>query len=640
MCGLVAVWSDKKVICPEKWQASIASLGHRGPDAQAMWRSSDQKVTLGHTRLSIIDLATGDQPLISDEGRIVAVVNGEFYDFETIRKTLQKKGYRFKTQSDSEIIIGLYQEYGLECLQHLRGEFAFVLWDEQRKHLLLARDRFGIKPLYYSYHQETLYVASEIKSLKALGVPMQWDSQAALSLESMMYGQEKTCFANITALKPGHYKIFQNGHAKEYKYWDFNFPTLNDPQSDASESELIKTCREKLERAVALRMRADVPVGCYLSGGVDSSAILGLMSQFSKNPVDAFTIAFTDKLYDETKLATFTAQSLNANHHVVTVDQPQLAQYFQETIWHCETLLVNNHAVAKFILSRFVHNAGFKVVLTGEGSDETMAGYPAFREDMLLSAAHDESINSAQLLNQLRQANKLSAGLLTSTQSGNNKFTQVDKMLGFVPSMMRATAERAEILMGLRSGDFNTMCTAEDAFVNALQTLPAQQLVNREPLNQSLYIYNKTMLPGFVLTLLGDRMEMAHSVEGRLPFLDHDLVDFLVNIPTKMKINGLTEKYILREATRDVLIDDVYNRHKHPFMAPPAFSCNQPMHDLMCEKFYGASLKELPFYDENKVITLFELTEKMTDDERRKYDSIFMHLLSACVLQEKFGLSM
>jgi asparagine synthase (glutamine-hydrolysing) len=282
MCGIVAMYSARGPIAAEALERATLRLGHRGPDGQKLWLADDRRAGLGHARLSIIDLATGDQPIASEDDALQIVVNGEFYDFERIQRDLERRGHRLRTRSDSEIALHLYEDVGTACLRELRGEFAFVLWDGPNDTLFAARDRFGIKPLYYTTHRGTLYLASEIKALVAAGVPAQWDRAAFFHANHFLGTpalQDRTLFEGVYPVPPGHYLLASGGQVRLIRYWDFDYPAADPARRVGPDAEYAERFRAVLDEAVRIRLRADVPVGCYLSGGLDSCAVLGLAAK-------------------------------------------------------------------------------------------------------------------------------------------------------------------------------------------------------------------------------------------------------------------------------------------------------------------------------------------------------------------------
>src|SRR6516164_9890682 len=298
MCGVVAVFSRRDSISVPAFNRAIQSLYHRGPDGQRHWVSQDQRVGLGHARLSIIDLLTGDQPIANEDGTIQIVVNGEFYEYEAIRRELCESGHRLRTRSDSEIALHLYENSGVHCLHRLRGEFAFVLWDETNRTLFAARDRFGIKPLFYAFHNETFYFASEVKALFAAGVPARWDAESVYHSVELGGHPIRTLFDGILQVPPGHYLIATEKHVQLHQYWDFDYPRAEQSSRLRPDADYAAEFRQALEEAVRIRLRADVPVGCYLSGGLDSCSVLGLAARHHPEPIRAFTLTFDHGDYE------------------------------------------------------------------------------------------------------------------------------------------------------------------------------------------------------------------------------------------------------------------------------------------------------------------------------------------------------
>lgn len=643
MCGLVAVFAKEGTVNPDKLEKATKTLHHRGPDGQHQWISASKKIGLGHTRLSIIDLTTGDQPLSNEDGTLHVVVNGEFYDFERIRTELEKSGHRFRTQSDSEIVLHLYEEYGTQCLHHLRGEFAFVLWDERNQLLFAARDRFGIKPLYYAQIGNSLCFASEIKALIALGLTPRWDQESYFDSQYMLAipRHDRTLFEGVYQLPGGHYLMASTSQTKVMRYWDFNYIKQNTATAPLSDAEFAEALRSKFDEAVRLRLRADVPVGCYLSGGLDSCSVLGFASQHVTQPIKAFTLSFQHQEYDEKALAEEMAQKANAEFHPITMQQSDLADHFSDAIWHSEAMCINAHGVAKFLLSRAVRDAGYKVVMTGEGSDEILGGYPHFRRDMLLynNEGQDPAVIK-QLLQSLQSTNNVSSGLMLP-HGESLPMHSIQKNLGYIPSWCETFSTRAASFTSLYSDSFADQYASRDPYQIFLNDLDIDgQLRQRDPVNQSLYLWSKMFLPNYILVLLGDRMEMAHSVEGRVPFLDHHVVELMTTLPVSQKINGMTEKYVMRQAAKPLITKNIYERQKHPFLAPPAsLTPNDKLYQLLQDTLRGPQLASLPFYDVKKVLKLLDEIPTMDTTQRTVSDIVLTGILSACVLQERFHLS-
>jgi asparagine synthase (glutamine-hydrolysing) len=641
MCGIFALFSRRHPIQLETIERATSRLHHRGPDGQRHWISDDRKVGLGHARLSIIDLTTGDQPIASADRRTHLIVNGEFYGYEAIRRELQEAGHALRTKSDSEIALHLYRDLGPQCLHRLRGEFAFVIWDEAERVMFAARDRFGIKPLFYAVHEDTLYLASEVKALFAAGVPARWDSENFWQMVEQGGYQARTLFDGIFQVPPGHYMIATDSHVQINKYWDFDYPVADGAVQRRSDEDYKAEFRHALEEAVRIRLRADVPVGCYLSGGLDSCSVLGLAARHHPDPIRAFTLTFDRVEYDEEKEAREMAAKVGAEFHPIPIRQDDLADNFADAIQQSETICLNAHGVAKFLLSRAVRKAGYKVVMTGEGSDEILGGYAHFRRDMLLyNRAGQDSAVVEKLLKELSAQNPVSRGMLLP-DGEPGALDDVKRLLGFVPSWMETFSARAMKLREVLADGYLAAIGRRQGYRSLLSELDVRrQLTGREPVNQSLYLWSKTALPYYVLTFLGDRMEMGHSIEGRVPFLDHHVVEVIRSQPVNQKIRGMTEKYVLREAARDVITDTIYRRQKHPFLAPPATLNPQGrLNAFVQDTLRGPTLASMPFFDRKKVVGLLDRIDAMDDGGRVSNDQTLMLVASACVLQQRFKLA-
>ena len=641
MCGIVAFFSRRETVSESALRSATRALHHRGPDGQRHWISPDRRVGLGHARLSIIDLTTGDQPIASEDDQIHIVVNGEFYGYEAIQRELEQSDHHLRTRSDSEIALHLYEDLGAQCLHRLRGEFAFVVWDETNRTLMAARDRFGIKPLFYAIHNDTILLASEVKALFAAGVPARWDPESVYYAVEMGGHQMRTLYDGVYQVPPGHYMIVTDRHIQMHQYWDFNYPVMNEGIAPRSDADYAAEFRHVLEEAVRIRLRADVPVGCYLSGGLDSCAVLGLAAKHHPEPIRAFTLTFDHADYDEEKEAREMAAKAGADFFPIPIRQDDLADHFADAIFQSETLCFNAHGVAKFLLSRAVRDAGYKVVLTGEGSDEILGGYAHFRRDMLLynRQGQDPAV-IADLLKGLEDANPVSRGLLLP-HGEPGPLHNVKRQLGFVPSWIETFSARSVKMRALLGSEFLNQFGHREGYRAFFSDINVRgQLTGRDPINQSLYLWAKTGLPAYILTMLGDRMEMAHSIEGRVPFLDHHVVEVLRSQPVSMKIRGMTEKYVLREAVRDVISDTVYRRQKHPFLSPPAtLNPEKKLSTFVQDTLRGPVMASIPYFDQKKVVNLLDSIATMDEGSRVANDQVLMTLASACVLHDRFHLA-
>jgi asparagine synthase (glutamine-hydrolysing) len=624
VCGIVAIYSPHVPVAAGLLEKATRSLDHRGPDGQRHWVAPDEQVALGHARLSIIDLTTGDQPIANEDESLRIVVNGEFYGYEAIQKELEQRGHRLRTRSDSEIALHLYEELGADCLHRLRGEFAIALWNQPKQTLFAARDRFGIKPLFYAQYEGALYLASEVKALFAAGVPARWNREAVYY--SLEFGgcQTRTLFDNVFQVPAGHYLVANQKGIQLNRYWDFDYPKAADQAPARSDAEYAAEFRQALDEAVRIRLRADVPVGCYLSGGIDSCALLGLASRHHSQPIRAFTLTFDRPEYDEGQIAREMAAKAGAEFIPVPICQDQIADSFADAIHQAETLCVNAHGVAKYLLSRAVRQAGYKVVLTGEGADEILGGYLHFRRDMAPQNAKPQTSSD-----------------LASTNGAAKSLAGIRKLLGFVPGWIETSSTQSEKMHILLAPEFRESFRGHEGFRSFFSDIDVPgQLTGRHPLHQSLYLWAKTRLPNYLLTLLGDRMEMAHSVEGRVPFLDHYVVSVVREQPVTQKIRGMVQKYVLREAVRDLITDTVYRRPKHAFLSPPAaLNPNGRLNVLIQDTLRGPALASIPFFDQPRVIDLLDSLHGMDEARGVANDQVLMILLSACVLQDRFGLS-
>ena len=638
MCGIFAAMT-RRPVARERRDAALKALHHRGPDGTGSWTSQDALWTLGHTRLSIIGLDNGDQPMTSPDGAVHSIVNGEFYGYREIRARLRAAGCRFATESDSEVALHLYQERGMQCASELRGEFAAVIADERQRVMIAIRDRFGIKPLFYSVIDGDVCFASEIKALLALGVPARWDLEGATG--GFGKSHEKTDFAGISAVPPGCYAIAKDGAVRIYPYWDWEIPTADQMKNDArSEAAVVADFREALADAVRQRLVADVEVASYLSGGIDSCAVLGLAQRETDRPIRAFTLTFENPLYDEAAIAEAQAKHVGASFNPIPITGREIADSFADAIWHAETPMFNGHGVAKYLLSRAVCDAGIKVVFTGEGADEMLGGYPYFRVDAVNSNPALSADEKAALIDRMLGANQATRALMMPAQVRSAEMQAVQRRLGWLPATLNVGLAMAGGVAPFFRSDLAAHLEGLQPLASGLDRLPlAQRVAGRDRLNQMLYINAKTVLPNFILNYLGDRMEMAHSIEGRVPFLDHRVAEAAARVPVDMKVKGIREKHVLREAAKDVLIPQVYDRQKHPFTTPPTRDRNDPMLAFYRDTFSSRAAADQPIFDMKKVCTVLDQLLECPDDQRIAIEGGLQRVASVVVMQERFAMS-
>jgi len=513
------------------------ALEHRGPDGRGIFADQSAQVTLAHTRLAVIDLETGAQPLESEDGSIVLVVNGEIYDFERIRSSLEAKGHHFKTKSDSEIILCLYEEHELGCFEQLRGEFAFLLYDRKRQRLIAARDRFGIKPLYFSRPPGGFVFASEMKAIFASGLV-----KPKLSIDGLDPLLDRDPdrvsfpFEGIEQVPPASYVgiDLETGEASTNRYWSAEIPAVaaepvTGDSTSAEEACALSVLRE-LEEAVRLRLRADVPVGLYLSGGVDSSFVGALMERNLNSPFHSFSISFEGSERNEQDFAQRAAGLIETEHHELNVTKQMLWDNLEQCLWFSELPFVTLAPVGKFLLSQEARKH-VTVVLTGEGADEVFLGYRSFFQNAIRDTRNGGSVAESQ-----------------STQLRRFKLGRIgNAMLQRFSLQLVHKSQRASLTRARKRA--------------APGASPAKPLINAV---QEARIAG---MPLDILCYLGDREEMAHSLEARLPFLDHKLYDMAKWIPVDFKVRDGLEKAVLRDAAKGILPDDLRLRRKAGFMA-------------------------------------------------------------------------
>jgi asparagine synthase (glutamine-hydrolysing) len=476
-------------------------------------------------------------------------------------------------------------------------------------------------------------LASEAKALFGYGVPARFDAEIIADRGALGGGaaEDRTMFFGVRQVPPAHLLIATRGHLRTVRYWDFDFPPIGHERPGTDEED-IERLHQAVDEAVRLRLRADVPVACYLSGGLDSSAVLGYAASHYAGPIKAFTLSFDRPEYDEEPIARAMAQHVGADYFAIPVSQSDFAREFSDAVWHAERPLVNANGVAKFMLSRAVRDAGIKVVLTGEGADEIFAGYPHFRRDLIIQRG-----GSQHELTALADTNQVSRGMLMP--DGEGLSTQaVRTALGFVPSWIEAMASAAKKLQPLRRAapDQPAARDALPAFLSSIEI--SRQLRGRHPLHQSMYVWARSMLPNFILTVLGDRMEMAHSLEGRLPFLDHHVVELATRLHPDRLIRGGTEKWILRQIARPMITPKVYERQKHPFVAPPIVSSPEgALYIQMQDTLRSVAARSMPLFDARQLVALLDSLPKLDLQTLTALDTPLMAMFSSCILQQRFA---
>lgn len=650
MCGIAGVMhaNPEKPIDPQLLANMAAIQWHRGPDGFGVKSINDRGIGFSHARLSIIDLdeERARQPFMSADGNLLLAHNGEFYDYKRIRTELTSCGARFQTKSDSELVLHLYPRLGLEAmLKQLRGEFAFSLYDRENDRLILVRDRFGIKPLYWTQADGDFVFGSELKVLFSHPSVNRRVSHEGLYhqlMQTIVPGT--TAFTDVHQIEPGHMLIVERRHNKfhirEEKYWDMDFPLLSERDQSQDDEFYIEGVRDQLLHAVQLRLEADVPVACYLSGGIDSCSILGLSAASQQSPVKAFTIGFDNAEYDETAIAKEMAQATDADQDIMMLEADHLYDNFERTIWHTERSIYNTLGVAKLLMSQHVNRAGYRVVVTGEGSDELFSGYPSFRRDMFLHGLDTLSSGERASWEQLlAESNKLFKGAMLAEDEWRDE--SLEAKVGFTPSCLQPWLSSSQHVMGLLAKDIQQSLSEYQPGESIADALDSDMIEGRHPLDKAQYVWIKTMLEGQILTWGGDRVDMANSMEARPAFLDHHLAEFATKIPPTMRIRGRTEKYVLREAMKGLLPTVLYEREKFAFMAPPAHTDPkkwQAMKALSDEYLNDSAIEQAGLLDIEGVKNLFDVHEdpKTSAATQVQLDAVVNHMLSVQILHRHF----
>ena len=629
MCGITGFWTPSVTnerVLRMTLDRMLDVLDHRGPDDRGSHLYTDRGLALGHTRLSLVGLNHGHQPITSRDGQLTATVNGELYDYKRLRTQLSCQTLESPVKSDSAIVLPLYERDGLDFVHQLRGEFAIVLFDVRRQRLILIRDRFGIKPLYYALHEQGIVWGSEVKSIvRHPAIAPKLCPHAAVHQMMQVMVPGSTAFQGVDALQPGHMLIvdLKNGRitTQTKRWWDFTFPESHDMNADPQ--EYIQGVQDRLIDAVATRLEADVPVGCYLSGGIDSCSILGLATHLQQSPVKAFTIAFDNAEYDESHIAKLMAERTGAEQELLCLTEKELyGPAFERATWHAERTFYNTLAVAKWHMSRRVRACNFKAVITGEGSDELFGGYPFFKRDWLGSEGE----------------NGLFAGAILAEEDQHHAAWQ--DLCGFTPSWIQPWMLTLQRFRPLLSSSLTDLLQDYDPIAEVANAIDPNQVRGRHRLDASQYTWSKTMLEGQILTWGGDRMDMANSLEARPAFLDHHLAEYATQIPPNVRIRDGVEKWVLREAMVNVLPRELYEREKFAFMAPPAHTdpVKRAALDEMIEHWLTAErVAAVGFFDQQALRKFIDGMWNETDStQSRRNDIVINHTLQLHMLHGQY----
>ena len=616
MCGITGFISkdrDEPIADREaRLESMCETIRYRGPDEQGMIVRGH--AALGMRRLSIIDVKTGQQPIFNENESLAIVYNGEVYNFQGLRRELRSIGHKFRTNSDTEVILHAFEEFGPECLQKLRGMFAFAIWDFRSERLFIARDRLGKKPLFYTVTPAGDFVfGSELKTLlEHPGVGREIDHSALDAYLTFGYVPEEFCiFRGVKKLLPGHYLTFADGVVRTEKYWDLD---LSEPDDSPTEDEWAERLREKVREAVSVRLVSEVPLGAFLSGGIDSSTIVGMMAGLSPNPVKTFSIGFNEDSFDELKFARIAAKNFGTDHHEFIVT-PKLFDVIDDIVWHFDEPFADQSSLPTYMLAKLAREH-VTVILSGDGGDELFAGYSRYLVD--------HGRRRFDLLPSLIRRQLIGRLSLAMPHGGHGKNLLYNISLEaterYVDNISAFNGPRKSYLY---SRDFaqtlnGNGSSAEQQFIRMGEKMPIH-----DPIARRLYLDSKTYLPGDILTKV-DRMTMANSVEARVPLLDHELVELVAKIPSRFKMNGTETKSILKRAMNDLVPAEILYREKQGFGVPIGEWINDQLKERMDQELCESRTSARGYFDQKYVRVLLDEHSKGRRDHSTELWMLWM----------------
>ena len=637
MCGIAGILNLCNVEPPTQNEiiSMMTPLRHRGPDESGTYR--DAQIALGHLRLSIIGIDGGTQPICNENGTLWIIYNGEAFNYIELREDLREKGHRFSTSTDTEVILHLYEQYGVECLNRINGQFALAIWDSLKHELFLARDRVGIRPLFYTESQGRLLFASEIKAILPLTETRELNLEA-LAQVFMFWSSLRgtTSFKGIHELLPGQFMVVKDGRIHSEKYWHVPFHTpskLVMRSLDESTAQL----QELLQDSVRLRLRADVPVGAYLSGGLDSSIIAMLISRNFESRLTTFSMGFQEQRFDESTYQDDLTETLSSEHRQIRITNEQIREFLPDTIRHCETTLLRTSPVPMYILAHLVKTQGYKVVLSGEGADEIFGGYTIFKEAKVRKYWGKEPTS----LRRPRLLEKLYPYIFSTPSRGRNFlhafFSDKQDEPGDPFFSHRIRWNNSSKNLTFLADTIFTEVAHYNPMEKMAQQLPSN-FCERDLVSRAQILEMDIFLSNYLLSSQGDRVSMAHSVESRHPFLDHRIIDFAFSLPSSWKIRGLNEKYILKRAFRGQLPERILHRDKQPYRAPISelFSRSRK-DDYLDELLSESALKKSGYFNPAKVHHLLTKVRSPAHQAFSEFGSMaLMGILSTQLLHQQF----
>jgi asparagine synthase (glutamine-hydrolysing) len=565
MCGIAGIIDyNSKENRISILKEMLVAINYRGPDESGIYHS--HFATIGNVRLSIIDLSSGQQPLSDQTGRYWIVFNGEIFNYLELRQDLEARGCQFRTHSDTEVLVQLYATYGPKCLNMLNGQFAVAIWDTHNEELFIARDRVGIRPLFYNLSDGVLSFASEIKSIfEQTRITPELSPESLSQIYTFWTAiTPNTAFKNIFELSPGHYMLYNRKGLKIERFWELTFNSSN---FSLSLDEAMEHFHDLFTNSVRIRLRADVEVAAYLSGGLDSSATVSYIKAIEPGILNTFSIGFDEKDFDESIYQNEAVKYFNTTHKSFTCTSKEIAQYFPKVVWHSETPITRTAPTPMLLLSKLVRENNIKVVITGEGSDEILAGYNIFKEAKIRRFWASQPNSSIRPL------------LLT-------------KLYPYLPQMKEANPNVLKMFFGYKLGDIENPLyshilrwnnsnhikkhLSDDLKVHLKDFSPIDKVLEKLPSNfgtwdslaKSQWLETEIFMSGYLLSSQGDRMGMANSIEGRYPFLDYRVIEFCASLPADYKLHGLNEKHLLKRLLKGKIPENILNRSKQAYRAP------------------------------------------------------------------------
>ncbi len=634
MCGIAGIINLKEPIplSTNSLGRMTSCLRHRGPNESGIY--IDDWAGITQTRLSIIDLFEGTQPIHNENKNLWIVFNGEIYNYIELRRNLIENGHKFYTLTDTEVILHLYEDEKENCLNKLNGQFAFAIWNSITKEIFIARDRVGKKPLFYTIYKNQFYFASEIKAIFI-------NNEISRNIDFISLNQiftfwttlpGRTIFKDIKELPAGYYIKLKKNLISINKYWDFEFANSNN-EINYKIDDIAWFSKELILDAVNIRLRADVPVGCYLSGGLDSSGIAAIVKKNFNNELRTFGIRFEEKDFDEGEYQREMVSNLNVNHSEIFATNKKIGELLPEVIWHCEIPLLRLSPVPLFMLSKLVHQNGFRVVLTGEGADEIFGGYNIFKETLIRAfwSKFPNSNMRPRLLERLypyifkdpKSRASLKSFFKLGIENPNDPF--------FSHIVRWQNTSRIKRFF---SEDISNAYQGYDPYLELKEILP-KDYFNWDSLSKAQYLEMKIFLSNYLLSSQGDRVAMAHSLEIRMPYLDYRLIEFLGKVPSYFKIRGLNEKFILKKVYKDIIPQNILERPKHPYRAPIRNSLLKNNLKYVDEYLSEESIKKLNLFNH---VMVTKLKQKLSQqNEASEFDNMaLVGILSSQILSNIF----